>query len=68
MNEIVSALTSSSVMVLIYSKNANLSKEIERELALAGQHQLTVIPLKIDDVVPGRNTRPVHFLRQGQRT
>lgn len=52
MNEIVSALTSSSVMVLIYSKNANLSKEIERELALAGQHQLTVIPLKIDDVVP----------------
>lgn len=52
MNEIVNALVASSVMVLVYSRNANLSKEIERELALAGQHQLTVIPLKIDDVVP----------------
>ncbi len=52
MNEIVSALSSSSVMVLIYSHDANLSKEIEKELALAGKYQLTVIPLKIDDVEP----------------
>jgi predicted transport protein len=51
-NEIVSALTSSSVMVLIYSHNANASAEIQKEIALAGQLQLTVIPLKIDDVMP----------------
>ena len=52
MNEIVDALSISSVMVLVYSKSANSSKEIERELALACQHELLVIPLKIDDVKP----------------
>ncbi len=51
-DEIVSALTSSCVMVLVYSQNANSSGEIQKELALAAQNQLTVIPIRIDDVVP----------------
>jgi len=39
-------------MVLVYSQNANSSGEIQKELALAAQNQLTVIPIRIDDVVP----------------
>jgi len=50
--EIVNALAASCVMVLVYSQNANSSLEIPKEIALAGQYQLTVIPLKIDDVIP----------------
>jgi hypothetical protein len=51
-NEIVNALTASKVMVLVFSANANSSEEIQRELALAAQNRLAVMPLKIDDVVP----------------
>jgi len=53
-NEIPDALAASSVMILIFSQNANSSPEIQKEMALAAQHQLTVIPLKIDDVIPSR--------------
>jgi hypothetical protein len=51
-NEIVNALRAARVMVLVFSSNANSSGEIQKELALAGQYQLTVMPLKIEDVVP----------------
>lgn len=51
-NEIVNALTAAKVMVLVFSANANSSEEIQRELALAAQNRLAVMPLKIDDVKP----------------
>ena len=51
-NEIVRALRSASVMVLVFSHNANASNEIKKELALASQYQLMLIPIKIDDAKP----------------
>lgn len=51
-NEIVRALRSASVMVLVFSHNANASNEIKRELALASKYQLMMIPIKIDDAEP----------------
>lgn len=51
-NAIVNALMAARVMVLIFSANANSSEEIPKELALAAQNRLAVMPLKIDDVKP----------------
>ena len=39
-------------MVLVFSRNANTSPEINKEIALAGQYQLVVIPVRTEDVVP----------------
>jgi hypothetical protein len=51
-SEIPNVLKTAKVMVLVFSKNANSSGEIEKELALASQNRLTVMPLKIDDAQP----------------
>jgi hypothetical protein len=49
---IVKAIRSARVMVLVFTKNANNSDEIKKEIALASQHELVVIPVRIDDVIP----------------
>jgi hypothetical protein len=49
---IVKAIRAARVMVLVFTKNANNSGEIKKEIALASQHELVVIPVRIDDVVP----------------
>jgi TIR domain len=50
--QIVRAIRSSRVMVLVFTANANNSNEIKKELALASQNNLVVIPVRIEDVVP----------------
>jgi len=49
---IVSALEECSVMVLVFSNNANNSQEIKKEIALASQYLIPVIPVRIEDVLP----------------
>src|SRR5215469_8902166 len=39
-------------MVLVFTGNANNSDEIKKEIALASQNHLAVIPLRAEDVVP----------------
>jgi hypothetical protein len=39
-------------MVLVFTANANNSNEIKKELALASQNNLVVIPVRIEDVTP----------------
>lgn len=48
---IVKAIRSAKVMLLVFTSSANNSDEIKKELALAGQHHLTVIPLRVEDVI-----------------
>ena len=50
--QIVRAIRSSRVMVLVFTANANNSNEIKKELALASQNNLVVIPVRIEDVAP----------------
>lgn len=50
---IVKAIRSVRAMVLVFTGNANNSSEIKKELALASQSHLVVIPLRVEDVVPG---------------
>jgi len=49
---IVKALRSAQVMVLVFTSNANNSEEIKKELVLAGRHHVTVVPVRVEDVVP----------------
>jgi hypothetical protein len=50
--QIVKAIRAAKIMVLIFTDNANNSNEIKKELALASQNDLTVIPVRIEDVAP----------------
>ena len=43
--QIVKAIRSAKVMVLVFTANANNSNEIKKELALASQNSLIVIPV-----------------------
>src|SRR5262249_55086711 len=49
---IVRAIRGCKVMVLIFTDNANRSGEITKELALASQNGLVVIPARVEDVIP----------------
>jgi hypothetical protein len=50
--QIVRAIRGSKIMVLVFTANANNSNEIKKELALASQNNLIVIPVRIEDVAP----------------
>jgi len=52
MDSIVCAINAAKVMVLVFSENANNSDDIKREIVLAGDAKITVIPVRVEDVVP----------------
>ena len=49
---IVHAIRGAGVMLLVFSANANNSDEIKKEIALASQSRLMLIPVRSEDVVP----------------
>ncbi|MDP3660684.1 toll/interleukin-1 receptor domain-containing protein [Phenylobacterium sp.] len=49
---IVQALRRAKIMLLVFTANSNTSEEMTKELALASQQKLIVIPLRIEDVTP----------------
>jgi outer membrane biosynthesis protein TonB len=49
---IVRALRTAQVMLLVFTSNANNSDEIKKEVVLAGRHRVTVVPVRVEDVVP----------------
>jgi hypothetical protein len=49
---IVQALRAARVMLLVFTANANNSDEIKKEVVLAGRHRVTVVPIRVEDVVP----------------
>jgi hypothetical protein len=49
---IVKALRSAGLMLLVFTANANNSDEIKKEIVLAGRHHVTVVPVRVEDVVP----------------
>jgi hypothetical protein len=49
---IVAAIRSARVMLLVFTSNANNSDEIKKEIVLAGHNHVTVIPVRVEDVVP----------------
>ena len=49
---IMRGIDASKVMVLVFSENANTSAHVRREVAHACDHEITVIPMRIRDVIP----------------
>ena len=49
---IVSAITASTVLVLIFSSHADKSKQVIREVEMAINNDVILIPLRIEDVLP----------------
>jgi TIR domain len=61
---IVDALDQSGAMVLVFSKNANNSEEIKRELALASTKRLFVLPVRIENAEPTKGFKYQFATRQ----
>jgi hypothetical protein len=49
---IANAISASRLMVLVFSANSNSSNEVGRELILAANKNLIIIPFKIDNIAP----------------
>ncbi|MDB5437376.1 MAG: hypothetical protein JWR47_3633, partial [Phenylobacterium sp.] len=49
---IVRAIRNAKIMLLVFTANSNNSDEMNKELALASQNKLMVVPLRIEDVTP----------------
>ncbi len=49
---IIEAIKACRIMVLVFSRNANESVQIKRELDRAVHHGKSIIPLRIEDVMP----------------
>jgi hypothetical protein len=49
---IIAAIRSSRVMVLVFSEHANTSKHVPRELERAIDHEIPIIPLRIQNIAP----------------
>jgi predicted ATPase len=49
---ISNAITLSRIMLLIFSADSNASNDVSRELILASNSNLIILPFKIDDVTP----------------
>jgi hypothetical protein len=49
---IIDAIRSCRIMVLVFSQNANDSLQIKREVERAIHHGATIIPLRIEDILP----------------
>jgi hypothetical protein len=52
---IIDAIRRSRVMVLVLSANANTSKHIPKEIERAMSAGVTILPFRIEDVVPGKS-------------
>ncbi|HEY3798535.1 MAG TPA: toll/interleukin-1 receptor domain-containing protein [Caulobacteraceae bacterium] len=49
---IVRAIRAARMMLLVFTGASNNSEEMTKELVLASQHRLIVVPLRIEDVAP----------------
>ncbi|HET9159997.1 MAG TPA: toll/interleukin-1 receptor domain-containing protein [Caulobacteraceae bacterium] len=49
---IVQAIRHAKIMLLVFTQNSNSSEEMTKELALASQQKMIVIPLRVEDVTP----------------
>ncbi len=52
---IINAIESSRLMILIFSKSANESSQIKREVERAVNKEVYIIPFRIDDIPPTRS-------------
>lgn len=49
---IVTAMSACAAMLVVFSSNANVSKEIAKELAVASARSKPIFPVRIEDIMP----------------
>jgi hypothetical protein len=49
---IFAAIESARVMILVFTENSNNSDDVKREIALASQKHILVVPVRVEDVTP----------------
>jgi TIR domain len=49
---IVNAIRKSRILLLVFSTNANKSKQIKREVEIAADGSVTIVPLRIENTLP----------------
>lgn len=64
-NDIVDAILKSKALLLILSKNSNLSRHVLNEVSTACDNQIKVFAFQIDDVIPNKTFE--YYLSQEQR-
>ena len=52
--EIMDAISSARAMILVFSANSNQSPQVRREVERAVHKQLSVLPFRIEDVMPAK--------------
>ena len=53
--EIIEAIATARVMVLVFSAHANASPQVRREVERAVHREVTVLPFRVADVLPARS-------------
>ncbi len=53
--EIIDAISSARIMVLVFSSHSNSSAQVRREVERAVHKQLRILPFRIEDVLPSRS-------------
>src|SRR5258708_24836954 len=53
--EIMDAISSVRVMILVFSASSNLSPQVRREVERAVHKQLSVLPFRIENVLPSKS-------------
>lgn len=53
--EIIDAISTARVMVLVFSQSSNGSPQVRREVERAVHKELRILPFRIEDVVPSRS-------------
>ena len=49
---IVNAIRTSRVLLLLFSTNANKSRQIKREVEIAADGNVTIVPVRIENILP----------------
>lgn len=52
---IISAIEASAILVLVFSRESNESKQVLREVTAAVNHDVIVIPFRVHDVAPSKS-------------
>ena len=69
--QIVDAIAASSVVLLVFSSNANASRPVLSELELAANRGKTILPVRIEDVAPSPSlefyVRAIHWFDAATR-
>jgi hypothetical protein len=53
--EIMDAISAARVMILVFSANSNQSPQVRREVERAVHKQLSILPFRIEDVLPSKS-------------